>query len=178
MHDRVLAIVILILALVGHGMEARAGDASERYVKKLRYPAGQVLVVAEGEFEPRSIGSYSIRIYSNARPEYPTDDYVCGIIRSRNGVVEDVLFADVDRDGTKEIIVTTRSVGTGSYLSADAYRFDGRSLSLVATVSDLPGDADPLAALMEMMRKAPETPSSPPRPSSRLDGADDRQARR
>ena len=159
MHNRIMTIVAVILALAGHGLEVKAGNDPDRYVKKHQYPAGQVMVVAEGEFEPRSIGSYSIRMYSNAQKEYPTDDYVSGIIRPRNGVVENVLFADLDQDGTKEIVVTIRSVGTGSYLSADAFKFDGKDLSLVAAVSNLAKDADCIAALKDTMRKTPNKPS-------------------
>ena len=36
---------------------------SERFVRQLELPSGQLLRVAEGEQEPRSIGSFSVLLY-------------------------------------------------------------------------------------------------------------------
>jgi hypothetical protein len=47
-----------------------------RYLNQHKLSTGLTAVVAEGDLEPRSIGSYSVRIYG-ANPEYPTDDYIC-----------------------------------------------------------------------------------------------------
>ena len=94
--------------------QVMAGDGAERYVKSHKLPTGQVVVVAEGDLEPRSIGSYTVRVYSNSQPEYPTDDFLAGLVKERDGTVEDVLFADVNGDGIKDIVVTMRCVGTGS----------------------------------------------------------------
>jgi len=132
-----------------------AGGSSDRYVKQHLLPTGQVVVVAEGDLEPRSIGSYTVRVYSNDRPEYPTDDFVCGLVQSRDGSVENVIFADVDRDSIKEIIVTIRSVGTGSYLSADAFAFKDKRLARIGAVSGLPKDADCVSALVNAIKKTP-----------------------
>jgi Periplasmic lysozyme inhibitor of I-type lysozyme len=110
-------------------------------------------VVAEGEFEPRSIGSYSLRVYSGVPAEFPTDRFLTGIIRPRNGMLESVKFADLDGDGHAEIIVAVRSVGSGGYLSADAFRFEGTSLQLLASVSGLDKHADPVDALRNKVER-------------------------
>lgn len=132
---------------------SHASDDSLRYVKKHLLPTGQVAVVAEGDLEPRSIGSYSIRIYSNEDKKYPTDDFICGIIQTRDGSVENVTFADINQDKIKEIIITIRCVGTSSTLSADAFSFKDKQLVKVATISDQPKDADCVKALIDQVKK-------------------------
>jgi hypothetical protein len=103
--------------------------------------------------EPRSIGSYSIRIYSNEDKKFPTDDFICGIIETRDGSVENVTFADINQDKIKELIVTLRCVGASSTLSADAYSFKDNQLVKVATLSDQPKDADCVKALISQCKK-------------------------
>jgi hypothetical protein len=108
-----------------------------------------VVVVAEGHLEPRSVGSYSVRVYGGARPGFPYDDFIAGIVRPRDGAVESVQPADVDGDGAPEIVVVVRAAGTGGYLSADAFHLRGTTLSLVESVRGLAKDADPVAALRD-----------------------------
>jgi hypothetical protein len=43
--------------------------------------------------------------------------------------------------------VIIRSVGSGGYLSADAFRYHAKSLEFVVSVSDLDKRADPMEAL-------------------------------
>jgi Periplasmic lysozyme inhibitor of I-type lysozyme len=93
-------------------------------------------VVDEGDFEPRSVGSYVLRVYKGSS-SFPTDHLVAGLIRRRNGTLEALRFADVDGDQEPEIVVVIRSVGSGGYVSADAFRYRLRSLQLIASVSDL-----------------------------------------
>ena len=142
-----VALVCVVFANIGVAAD------SDRYVKLVPLPTGQVAVVAEGDMEARSIGSYSVRIYSNADSKYSTDDYICGLVQPRDGTVEDVKFADVNHDKSKELIVTIRCVGTGQYLSADAFSFKGKRLTRVGSVSDLPKDADCVAALEKAILK-------------------------
>src|SRR5215510_2097588 len=131
-----------------------AAESDLRYIRKINLPGAQeIVVVAEGEFEPRSIGSYTLRIYSGANPEFSMDDYVAGLVRPRNGSVEVVRFYDFDGDGRAEIVVVIRSVGTGGYLSADVFAYGNKLLKLVATVSDLPKDSDLLTEIKERMNK-------------------------
>jgi len=91
---------------------------------------GLTAVIAEGDFEPRSIGSYSIRIYE-ANLEYPTDYFLYGTIRPREGNIETVTIQDINEDSIEEIIVVIRSVGTGSYLSADAFQCQSKKTAQI-----------------------------------------------
>src|SRR5262245_62066998 len=131
-----------------------AAEPAPRYVQKINLPdAAEIVVIAEGEFEPRSVGSYTLRIYSGANPKFPLDDYVTGIIRPRSGTVEEVRFDDLDGDGRAEIIVMIRSVGTGGFLAADVFAYTDKSLKLFATLNGLAKDSDPIAELKERVRK-------------------------
>ena len=131
---------------------ALAADEGGRFIRKAQMPGTPtMIVVAEGELEPRSIGSYSIRAYAEADPRSPFDHFVAGVVRPRDGAVEDVRFSDLDRDGSTDIIVVIRSVGTGGYVSADAFQLRGAALHLLASVADLPKDADPVQALQAML---------------------------
>jgi hypothetical protein len=123
------------------------GAAEDRFVSKLTLPTGATVVVAEGDFEARSIGSFSVRLYEAASAEDETTFFVSGLIHSRDGVVEDLTLADVDGDLHQEIVVIARSVGTGSYLSAYAFSAAGDKLIFRAEVEGLAPDADPVEAL-------------------------------
>ena len=104
-------------------------------------------VADEGEGEPRSTGSYALRLYRAGDPSFPFDAFVAGAVRPRDGTLEALRFADIDRDGRPEVIVVSRSAGSGGYLSVDAFRFQKDALVLAASKSGLPADADPVAAL-------------------------------
>lgn len=119
-----------------------------RIVKTATHPQTKgIAVVAEGDLEPRSIGSYSLRLYAKNDPAFPYDDFIAGIVRPRDGSIESIRFADLDRDGVPEIIVVMRAAGSGGFLSADAFHFQASSLTLLTSVSGIDGDADPLRAL-------------------------------
>ena len=131
-----------------------AEEQGQRFVKRIRFPdAKEFVVIAEGEFEPRSIGSYSVRIYSGLNPDFPLDDYVDGLVKSRDGAIEQVQFHDFDGDGRAEIVVIIRSPGSGGYLSADLFAYAKKSLKLVASLSGLPKNADLFRALTEELKK-------------------------
>ena len=146
-------VLCMFLVLLTH-VVAVGADQDSRFVRKIQFPgAREFVVVAEGDFEPRSIGSYSVRIYSGVNPEFPIDDYAAGIIRQRDGTVEDVKFYDVDSDSAQELIVIMRSVGSGGYLSADAFDYGNKSLKLLLSVSGLEAKADPILALIKKLKK-------------------------
>ncbi|MCJ7838890.1 MAG: PliI family lysozyme inhibitor of I-type lysozyme [Burkholderiales bacterium] len=111
-------------------------------------------MVAEGDFEARSIGSYSVRIYSteNAQAGDDTTFFAAGVVRARDGAVEKVLLADLGDDRHPSLIVAIRSAGSGGYLSADAYTIDKDKVALRASVSGLPANADPVAALKSALQ--------------------------
>jgi len=127
--------------------------AQDRFTSKLTTPTGQTLVVAEGDFEARSIGSFSVRLYEAAAAPDETTFFVAGLIRARDGVVEKVILADIDDDKQQEVIVIVRSVGTGSYQSAHAFAIAKETLVFLSAVEDLAPDADPVAALQKFMSK-------------------------
>lgn len=131
-------------------------NASEpgRFVTKLKLPSGQTAVIAEGDFEARSIGSFSVRLYDAATAGDKTTFFSAGLVHARDGSIETVLLEDIDDDQHPEIIVTARSVGTGGYLSAYAIAFARRSLVVRAVEEGLPATADPVTALKESVRKA------------------------
>jgi len=135
----------LTLALVASGTLHAA--ESERFVTNIKLPSGQTAVVAEGDFEARSIGSFSVRLYDAAPPGDETTFFRAGQVRARDGTIEEVVLADVVGNQRPEIVVIVRSAGTGGYLSAHAFAIDNQRLTFRAVVKGLPADADPIAAL-------------------------------
>ena len=137
-------IAILLLSAAIH-VQAEV----DRFVQKIKLPADLTAVIAEGDFEARSIGSFTVRLYSaeNAQPGDDTTFFVGGIICERDGSIEKVELADIDGDAKPELIVTVRNVGTGQFLSAHAFGFDKKRVWQRATVANLANDADPVAAL-------------------------------
>jgi hypothetical protein len=150
-----LGIMLVLSASLG-------AEDSPRFVRKSAFPGTAMVVVAvEGDFEPRSNGSYSLRVYAGTDPRFPHDDFVAGTVRPRDGTVEDVRFSDLDRDGSPDIIVVMRSAGTGSYLSADAFQLQGTGLTLLESVSGLARDADPIRALETKLTSRAEPRAAP-----------------
>ncbi len=135
----------LVLLLLACGTLPAA--ESERFITQLKLPSGQTVVVAEGDFEARSLGSFSLRLYAAAGPEDATTFFSSGEVRARDGTVERVMVADVSGDSQPEVVVVVRSAGTGGYLSAQAFSIAGQQLRFQSAVADLPADAEPIAAL-------------------------------
>ena len=125
---------------------------SHRFIKKIALPSGQTAVIAEGDFEARSIGSFSIRLYDAAASADMTTFFSTGLIRSRDGTIEKIELADVDDNQGPEIIVIVRSTGTGGYLSAHAFAFDERNIVFRAVVEDLPPKSNPIVELRKKIR--------------------------
>lgn len=123
--------------------------AQDRFVAMLTLPTGQTVVVAEGDFEARSMGSFSVRLYEAASAPDETTFFITGLIRPREGVLENVVLAEIDGDQQPEIIVIARSVGTGGYLSAQAFSLAQGPLVLRGAVENLDPAADPVAALRD-----------------------------
>jgi hypothetical protein len=111
-----------------------------------------VAVATEGDGEPRGVGSYALRVYAPAPGGGPRDRFVAGALRPRDGGIEAIRFADLDRDGTPELVVVLRSAGTGGHLSADAYRLRGGVPRFAASVDGLPADEEPMRALAAKLR--------------------------
>jgi len=144
---RIWVAVMVILTTAAHAA------AQERYVSKFTLPTGETVVVAEGDFEARSIGSFSVRLYEAAVVPDETTFFASGLICARDGVVEKVMLADIDEDQRQEIVVAVRSVGTGSYLSAHAFTVAKGKLVFRAAVEGLAANSDPVAALRKAGKK-------------------------
>jgi len=139
--------VTLAAALLATAAPAFAADVNRIVLNGSDEGLAVNVVADEGEGEPRSTGSYALRLYKSGDPSFPFDAFVAGAVRARDGTLEALKFADLNRDGKNEIIVVVRSAGSGGYLSADAYRLQKGALALVASKSGLPANADPVAEL-------------------------------
>ncbi len=149
-------ITLLLTTLVA---SCAAGTAeTDRFVQNLTLPTGQMIVVTEREFEPRSVGSYSVRLYSAANPRFPMDDFQAGLVQARDGYLDRTVLADIDGDQHKEVIVIARSAGTSGYLSAQAFSIGTSTIVLRSSVADLPANADPIAALGQALAADTEAP--------------------
>ncbi|TDR72440.1 PliI family lysozyme inhibitor of I-type lysozyme [Paludibacterium purpuratum] len=139
--------LLLLLFLIPTRLLA---DEMDSRLVKLRLDSGQTLVVAEGEGEARSLGSYSIRLYAKADdPSFALDHFQQGLIRPRDGSVTAVRQIQLKPQGKPFVMVVMQSAGSGSYLSADAYTQPKPGhLALWRCVRALPPTADLRAALM------------------------------
>jgi hypothetical protein len=137
----------LAAALLATATPAFAADVNRIVLNGSDEGLAVTAVADEGEGEPRSTGSYALRLYKSGDPSYPFDAFVAGAVRARDGTLEALKFADINRDGKNEIIVVIRSAGTGGYLSADAFRVQKGVPVLVGSKSGLAANADPVAEL-------------------------------
>jgi hypothetical protein len=138
---RVAVTFLLACVLVSVISAARSETALFRAVITL--DTGQLLVVEESDLEPRSIGSFAVRLYSGANPEFPYDDFQRGLFLKRDGVLESVRELP-PQDGHARVLITVRSVGTGGYpsyhlltLSGDRIRADSYRSELTIPGVDL-----------------------------------------
>jgi hypothetical protein len=99
-------------------------------------PDQRVAVIAVGDLESASIGSYSVTIYKDRS----LLDFQAGAVFVRNGsLFQDngkprVKFADVTGDGVKELIVSILTAGSGNYLQVDALSIDARGVRLLTRI--------------------------------------------
>ncbi len=142
---RYAAILLLVAAVPFAAAEGR-------FVSRLALASGQTVVIAEVDFEARSIGSFSVRLYEAAAAADATTFFLAGLILPRDGVVESVTPADVNGDGREDVVVVTRSVGTGSYLGAHAIAVGSEELQELISMDGLAPDTDPVSALQEAWR--------------------------
>lgn len=142
------AYLFCAVALLASGTVDAVAEEN-RYVQKLKLSENQTAVVAEGDLEARSIGSYCVRVYSteDVQPGDDTTFFTAGVIHERDGYIEKVALADIDNDGRDELVVIIRSAGTGGYLSAHAFSFNKKDISITAAVAGLPPDSDVIVEL-------------------------------
>lgn len=139
-------ILLLVSALLVVNTVCANGGAG-RFEERFKLPSGQTIVVEEGIFEARSLGSFTIRLYAAAPPGNDTTFFLDGLVVARQGTIEAVKFSDVDCDKQDDIIVVSRSVGTGGYLSVYAFSHDENHLIPIKTEEGLAADTDPVAAV-------------------------------
>lgn len=123
----------------------------ERTISKTVPGTGWKVTVTEGPLEPRSIGSYALRFYVPYEPEWPFDNYVDGEVRIRDGSIEQLLFEDLNSDDIVDVIVTTRSAGSGGYQIADGFLLSKDGVKFVKSVEELAKDANPVQAVLKAM---------------------------
>lgn len=136
---RLLTSLFLIIPICLHAQTA--------FQKSLPLNSEILVLVSENTLEPRSVGSYTVNTYLVVNPEQRYDRFISGLVMSRNGFVEAIKMVDLNSDGDKELVVIIRSVGTGNYLSADAFDINRDSLTFLKTVTGLAADANPVSAL-------------------------------
>ncbi|MES2027187.1 MAG: PliI family lysozyme inhibitor of I-type lysozyme [Pseudomonadota bacterium] len=146
----------IALFFAGIALSATAIGADNNHIVKTGiFPQTKgMVVVAEGDFEPRGIGSYTLRVYAKNDPAYPYDEFITGTIRPRNGTIESLKFADLDHDGTQEIIVTTRYIGSGNYVTVDAFRLRKKNLQFVTSIAGMDAKLDAIQALKKKLGKS------------------------
>ena len=120
------------------------------FLEKIELPSKQTAVVAEGELEARSIGSFSVRLYEAARPGDETTFFTAGLVCARDGYLERVMLSDVDGDGRPEIVVIARSAGTGHYISAYAFSYSEGGLNRAGSAEGLSPEDDPVEVLRSL----------------------------
>ncbi|WP_108652766.1 PliI family lysozyme inhibitor of I-type lysozyme [Dongshaea marina] len=120
---------------------------NDGFVQKLKSPdTEQILSIAEGEFEPRSGGSYSVRLYDGESSIAEPNQYISGLIQPRDGFIARAEFVDLNGDGHSELVVVIHSA-TGNHLSADAYSYDENSLKLLVSAGEMSSHTNPLQVL-------------------------------
>ena len=140
------SLLFLLVMVMG---SAQSAAEQGRFLQHIALGEEGVLMVAEGEREPRSTGSYSVRLYSVRSPDFPYDNFAAGLVVARDGFIERALLQDLDSDGRPELVVIVRSAGTGGYLSAQSFKIDGDEIALFGQVSDLPAEASPVEHLRQ-----------------------------
>jgi len=134
--------------------------------KFLVWGEGVSVVVEEGRGEPKSMGSYSVRIYQNSDETNSRDFFITGLIFARDGFFKQADLVDIDDDDQLDLVVVFENAGSGSYLTAHAWRFIDDKLSSIAIVEGLAAGADVNAALKTQIKAlnalVPEFENTPP----------------
>lgn len=140
---------------------AHAGDECHT-IKKLALPRQQLtVVVSSGELEACSLGSYAVRAYTtqNAQPGDDTTFYVAGTVHPRDGTVEDVFVADLGTKARNAVVVTTRSVGSGNYISAQAYLVGKQSVRYLIGADAMAASTTKPQIVSALTRRLAATPA-------------------
>lgn len=118
-----MAVLGLVLAWLSASPPANGAD---RFVTRFALNGGFVCVVAEGDLEPRSIGTFSVRVYRDLE----VGDYVAGTIGRRDGFVRRAYAVAGDEAGPQQIAVEVETAGSGRHASTHVFVFDASTRSL------------------------------------------------
>ncbi len=147
MKQDLALVILLFFAIPIHA------ETQDRFISKSTLPNGLTVVVAEGDYEARSIGSFSVRLYEAAADPDETTFFISGLIRARDGVVERVISTDINGDEQQEVVVVVRSVGTGNYQSVYAFAIASDEVTFCTAVEGLAPDIDIVAALRKTEKR-------------------------
>lgn len=139
--------IIVAVLIVLNSLCAQA----QSFNGQISLPDGRLLLVTEGALEPRSVGSFSIRLYAAENADFPYDDFVVGIIRPRDGSIEKIELVDLKPGGIPELLVTIRSAGSGGYLAAQAFAIGPREIRLLSALPMQAPNADIVKQLQDKL---------------------------
>jgi hypothetical protein len=111
------------LALIASSSCTRASDSTEQTFTAR--DGGTVARVSIPDSEPRSLGTY------RAEVTWP-DGTQATMQTARDGMIDTVWLADLDGDGTPELVVATSVVGSGAYGDVQVYHRTGGTLTGLA----------------------------------------------
>ncbi|MEZ2311821.1 PliI family lysozyme inhibitor of I-type lysozyme [Paraburkholderia sp. RCC_158] len=150
------ASVALFCASLSGAPAFASGDC--QFLKKVTLPERQTAVIATGDLEACSLGSYSVRIYSSENVQLGDDTtfYRFGLLHERDGTVEDAFLANLGPSAPASLIVKIRSVGSGGHVSARAYVVNKNGIHAVAAIRDQRPQTDVVAALKKQLSTRPK----------------------
>ncbi|MBD2819173.1 hypothetical protein ID852_00380 [Xenorhabdus sp. 42] len=128
---------------------ATANDDALIYLPDKRFA-----VMSVGDLESESMGSYSIAIFKDKN----LSDFETGTVLSREGLVFDynnkprITFADINGDGSEELIVSKLSVGNTNHLEVDALEITDQHIKLLTRIY-INGRNDPIQSLRALCKR-------------------------
>ena len=83
-----------------------------------------------GEDDARSIGTFVVTIYAggSSLTDSTTDRLITETVVARDGMIQDCWMTDLDGDGNGEVVLFSKSAGSGGYANLHVYKFDGTDL--------------------------------------------------
>ncbi|MBD2811451.1 PliI family lysozyme inhibitor of I-type lysozyme [Xenorhabdus sp. Vera] len=121
----------------------------------IHLPDTRFAVLSVGDLENASVGSYSIAVFKDKE----LIDFETGGIFSRDGSVFDdsnkprITFADIDGDGSKELVVSKLSAGSGNYLEVDALKITDKNVKLLVRIN-INGKNNPIKSLRALCKRS------------------------
>lgn len=137
-----LLLTILFVATTLSCTTVSTNSIEQRFSQEIDLSDQWRVFIEETEQEPRSVGSYAVRLYAITSPQFPFDDFRQGLIAKRDGTLERLLVSDRDTGSPVRFSVVIRSAGSGGYLHVDTYGLIRNGISLVSRCRDLPPDTD------------------------------------